>query len=216
MLITVILNTRVRHLFSTLWAREVKVIRRRSKLKWSWVMLTRVLWEARRPRAFLGHARRHNVSLETSPRRGKPRLSLSWMLILVERVPPGTPSTRAQETPLPRSPWKSLLPGSRWRFSALSLLRTFGSVVPSFLPQMQSQRCQLAGDGHAQDGRIDSLLGAEVVIILKRSGPADGRQRRRLENLFQLGPMVGVEPVRLQGLGAAHGAPSYEAILAAT
>src|ERR1035441_1405055 len=178
-------------------------------------MLTRVLSEARRPMAFLGQARRHSVDVETSPRGGKPRLSLSWMLILVARVPPGTLATRAPETPLTRSPWKSWWPGSRWRLPALSLLGTWDSVVPSFLPQTQSQRRQLAGYGHAQDGRIDSLLEAGVIIILKRSRLADGAQGRRLENLFQLGPMVGVEPARLQGLGAADGAPCRQAILAA-
>src|ERR1019366_5124011 len=142
-------------------------------------MLTRVLSEARRPMAFLGQARRHSVDVETSPRGGKPRLSLSWMLILVARVPPGTLATRAPETPLTRSPWKSWWPGSRWRLPALSLLGTWDSVVPSFLPQTQSQRRQLAGYGHAQDGRIDSLLEAGVIIILKRSRLADGAQGRQ-------------------------------------
>src|ERR1019366_60621 len=169
-------------------------------------MLTRVLSEARRPMAFLGQARRHSVDVETSPRGGKPRLSLSWMLILVARVPPGTLATRAPETPLTRSPWKSWWPGSRWRLPALSLLGTWDSVVPSFLPQTQSQRRQLAGYGHAQDGRIDSLLEAGVIIILKRARLADGAQGRRLENLFHLRPMVGGERARVQGLGAAGGA----------
>ena len=131
---TTIVNTRVWHLFSTLWAREAKVIRRREQASRSWIKLTRVLSEARRPMAFLGQARRHSVDVETSPRRGKPRLSLSWMLILVARVPPGTLATRAPETLRTRGPWKRWWPSARWRFPALSLLGTFDSVVPSFLP----------------------------------------------------------------------------------
>src|ERR1039458_8460298 len=133
-------------------------------------MLTRVLSEARRPMAFLGQARRHSVDVETSPPGGKPRLSLSWMLILVARVPPGTLATRAPETPLTRSPWKSWWPGSRWRLPALSLLGTWDSVVPSFLPQTQSQRRQ-AGDRHAI-GRAGHVVQAHAVAELDRTGLA--------------------------------------------
>jgi len=62
--------------------------------------------------AFLGRARRHSVTQEASPRWGKPRLALCWMLTLVERVPPGTLATRTPETLRTRSPWKSLLPAN--------------------------------------------------------------------------------------------------------
>jgi len=148
---------------ATLQAREV------------WVMPTRVLSEAQRPKAFLGRARGPSVAVETSPRWGKPRLALSWMLTHVERVPPGTLPTSAPKTLLTRSPWTNLLAGQRWGFPALSWLRTWRSVVPSFLPKAQSQRGQLAGHGHAQDGRIDSLLGARVVVVLKRSGARAAR-----------------------------------------
>ena len=74
------------------------------------------------------------------------------------------------------SPWKNFFPAELARFPALSLLHTFGSIAPSFLPQTQHQRRQLAGHGQAQHGRIDSLLHARLVIILKRSGLTDGGQ----------------------------------------
>jgi hypothetical protein len=99
-----------------------------------------------RPMAFLGRARGHSVDLEASPRWGKPRLSLSWMLTLVGEVPPGTLPTPAPETLRTRWPWKNGLPGQGSGFPTLSLwLHTFRSVVASFLPKAQNQRGQLAG-----------------------------------------------------------------------
>ena len=89
---------------------------------------------------------------------------------------------------------EKLVAGLTVAVSRAKLAGAWDSVVPSFLPQTQSQRRQLAGHGHAQDGRIDSLLEAGVIIILKRSSLVDGGQGRRLENLFQLGPMVGLSP----------------------
>ena len=91
-----------------------------------------------RPMAFLGRARGHSVSEETSPP-GK-----TSPIPFLDAHPRGRSSARNFSDPsagtLPaHPPRKKFLPGRAARFPALSLLHTLGSIAPSFLPETQKQ-----------------------------------------------------------------------------
>src|SRR5208283_3061333 len=136
------------------------------------------------------------------------------MLSLVEEVPGGTSPTRAPEPFLPTRRGRTF-PGRAARFPALSLLHILGSIAPSFLPQTQHQRRQLAGHAQAQQRRVASLRHTDIVILLKRTRLTDRGERGGFENLFQPGLVVAVQPANFHRLGAADDLPLEQAILAA-
>src|ERR1039458_3422407 len=135
------------------------------------------------------------------------------MHTLVEEVPWGTSPTRAPDHFLPTRRGKTF-PGRASRFPALSLLHILGSIAPSFLPQTQHQRRQLAGHAQAQQRRVASLLHPLVIILLKGTRLTDRGERGGFENLFQARLVVAVQPANLHRLGAADDPPLDQAILA--
>src|SRR5688572_11214771 len=91
----------------------------------------------------------------------------------------------------------------------------FGVETDSFLPDQQSDRCDLACQGQARHGWFHSAGDQSAIELLKWPGYGGSSGGRTLEDIFQIVIVVGVEPANRQELLRALQPGSHKVVLSA-
>ena len=104
--------------------------------------------------------------------------------------------------------------GALDRRSSCLLFQMFGVETHSFLPDQQSDRCNLACQGEARHRRLRPFGNESGVEFLEGSAYGSGSGRGTFENIFQIVIVIPVEPADRQQLLGASELPLQNAVFA--